>query len=91
MAINAVGSSAKDGFYLTNADIIVSFMNHGAKAISNVPLSYVVYKDGSEADKAVQTVSETYTGTIEPGATIEYTFQKKADISTPVLTSSWEK
>lgn len=83
MAINAVGSSAKDGFYLTNADITLSFMNHGTKAISNVPLSYVVYKDGSEADKAVQTVSETYTGTIEPGATIEYTFRKKADISTP--------
>ena len=62
-------------------------MVHGAKAISNVPLSYVVYKDGSEADKAVQTVSETYTGTIEPGATIEYTFQKKADLIVMPLTT----
>ncbi len=83
MAIESVDAPAQNGFYLTDTEVTVSFVNHGAKTKTNVPLSYTVYRDGTESSNISQTVTETYTGSIEPGASAQYTFTKKADISTP--------
>ena len=83
MAIESIVSSAQNGFYLNNAEVTISFMNHGSKTKKNIPLSYTVYKDGTESSNVAQTVTEIYTGSIEPGATVKYAFNEKADISTP--------
>ena len=76
MAIESIVSSAQNGFYLNNAEVTISFMNHGSKTKTNIPLSYTVYKDGTESSNVAQTVTEIYTGSIEPGATVKYAFNE---------------
>lgn len=59
---------------LTNAeDISVGFTNAGTAAISNIPLSYSV--NGGAP------VTETFTGTLQPGESALFTFSQKADFS----------
>lgn len=83
MAIDNISADAKNGFYLRDAEVTLSFMNHGLKTKSNISLSYTLYKDGTKDENIVQTVTETYIGSIEPGAAVNYVFGKKASVSTP--------
>lgn len=52
----------------------IKIANNGASAVSNIPVGYSI--NGNEA------IKETFSGTIAPGASAEYTFTKTADIST---------
>ncbi|MDR3219965.1 MAG: DUF2436 domain-containing protein [Dysgonamonadaceae bacterium] len=59
---------------LTNSEpVIVTLSNPGEHAFSSVDLSYQV-NDGN-------VVTETYTGTLNPGENLTYTFNTKADFS----------
>lgn len=60
------------GVGLNSEMVIVKLKNFGVNAASNFPVSYFV--DGS-------TVTETYTGTLAPGATDDYSFNQKVDLS----------
>ena len=63
---SAVGLTATE-------DITVTIENYGTATQTSIPVSYNV--DGGT------TVSETYTGSIAPGATDTYTFTVQADLS----------
>ncbi len=59
---------------LTNAeDIAVGFTNAGTNAVTNIPFSYTVNGDTP--------VTETFTGTLQPGESGIFTFTQQADFS----------
>ena len=65
-------------FGLGQEEVTVTVKNLGAEALVNFPLAYSV-NQGSP-------VKENYSGTLEAGATANYTFSAKVDLSTPLET-----
>ena len=53
--------------------------NEGPETITSWQMSYTVSLAGQEAE----TITETVNTSLEPGATMEYSFSQKADFSTP--------
>lgn len=76
MAVTSVSHTAKSGFALTTDTISMTVANHGASDMKEFALKY--YVNDSLA------VTEDYDGeAVKPGETLEYTFDKKLDISKP--------
>ncbi len=74
----AIISPAGDGVY-TNAEVITfTIKNFGNNTITNPTVQYTI--NGSAP------VVETFTGTIDPFMTAEFTFSQSADLSTPDTT-----
>ena len=63
-----------DGTLTNSEDITVTIFNYGLDPVSNFEVSYQV--DGGTA------VTETFTGTIQPQTSANYTFSSTADFST---------
>ena len=72
--------SPVSGTLTASEDVTVTIFNFGLTAASNFPVSYQI--DGGT------TISETFTGTIAPTASAQYTFATTADLSTEGQTYS---
>lgn len=76
LAVASVSHTANSGFALTTDTVSVNVINHGASEMKDFDLKYYVN------DKLAAT--EEYDGdALKPGETLEYTFDKKLDISQP--------
>lgn len=67
--------SLVSGCGLDSIEVKFTFINAGSTTITNVPVEYSV--------NGLNTVSEVYTQSILAGDTVRYTFNAKADVSTP--------
>ncbi len=63
------------GLLTANEDITITIENYGTSTVTSVPVTYMI--DGGTP------VSETYSGSIAPGATDTFTFNAQADLSSP--------
>lgn len=75
LAVISASQTATTGFGNTTDKISMNVANHGVSPLSGFTLSYNV--NGNEA------YTVTYEGTVEPGDTLHYTFDKTLDVSTP--------
>jgi len=75
LSIFSIVSPVGDGEYTDDQDIIVTIRNYGSNAITDPMVQYTI--NGGAA------VVETFTGTIEPGLSVEFTFTQGADLSEP--------
>jgi hypothetical protein len=66
-ALTALVSPAAGGCYSATENLVVTINNNGTSAISNVPVTVVV------SGAATQTSNATYSGTIAPGASVNFT------------------
>jgi len=67
--------SPVNGVLTATEDIVVSIRNFGSNNITNPELQYII--DGDPA------VIENYSGTINAGETVQFTFATQADLSAP--------
>ena len=75
-AVNSVTVNLFNACTLSSTEPVSALIkNNGTAAISNFPVSFTV--DGGSP------VTETYTGTLNPGDTATYTFAGTADLSAP--------
>ncbi|WP_396597832.1 GEVED domain-containing protein [Dokdonia sp. R86516] len=75
LSVFSIVTPVGEGEYTGDEDIIVTIRNYGSNAITNPTVQYTV--NGGAA------VVETFTGTIEPGLSAEFTFAQGADLSEP--------
>lgn len=71
-------TSPASGTGMGMEDVTVTIKNEGINPQSNFPIIYTIVGGGA--------VIETFTGTLEAGATIEYTFTTQADLSASTTT-----
>lgn len=78
LGIKAITSPAT-GENLAQENVTVTVENSGRTDITSYTLRYTLSADGKE----LQAVTENITTTLKAGEQTEYTFQEKADLSTP--------
>ena len=78
LSMFSIISPVGDGSYTDDEDITVVIRNYGSNAITDPSVQYTI--DGGTP------VTETFTGTIEPGLSVEFTFNQGADLSIPDTT-----
>ncbi|MGA1330185.1 MAG: right-handed parallel beta-helix repeat-containing protein, partial [Bacteroidia bacterium] len=75
MGVIAVTSPVSGCVLGSQEQVTVQISNFGSAAQSNFPVSYSV--------NGATPVVETYTGTVNPGDTVQFTFATRADLSLP--------
>ncbi len=78
LSIFSILSPVGDAEYTDDEDVTATIRNYGSNAITNPMLQYTV--NGGAP------VVEMFTGTIEPGLSVEFTFNQGADLSAPDTT-----
>lgn len=75
LCMNDITFDTGSGFNKTNANVTISYINHGVNPQSDIEVKY--YVNYEPVDSAVVTAS------VMPGDTLYYTFDKPYDISVP--------
>ena len=73
LSLNSIDSPSGSGFFTENEYVVVTITNNGENEVSNFDISYQV-NNGS-------VVTETYTGTLASGSSIQYSFNATYDFS----------
>lgn len=93
IAVEAILSPTGNRVYMENDTVRVRIANYGTAAQSNIPIVFKLLNynanTGTSTNEATpyQQVKETYTGTVQPGDTLIYTFTELAKLSAAVSTS----
>lgn len=86
LCIDKVGFDTKSGYGLGKSKVTISYVNHGLTPQKDIKVRYYVNPASLNnnvftENEFTQTAEETVTGTVAPGDTISYTFDKEADLS----------
>ena len=88
IAIEAILSPTGNRVYMEDDTVRVRIANYGTMPQSNIPIVFkLMNRNGTNEANPYQTVKEFYSGTIQPGDTLIYTFTELAKLSAAVSTS----
>lgn len=86
VAVSVVGLSADSACTLNEEQIKVKITNLGLQPVTNIPIQYYSKKNNA----ILQQKNDTYTGTINPFDTIEYTLTETLDLSAVSANETFE-
>lgn len=86
VAVSVVGLSADSACTLNEEQIKVKITNLGLQPVTNIPIQYYSKKNNA----IFQQKNDTYTGTINPFDTIEYTLTETLDLSAVSANETFE-
>ena len=85
LSVEAIIAPLGNRVYMQNDTVRLRIINYGTQTQSNFPLAYQLRRNNA----VLQTVTETYPGSIQPGQTVIYTFDSLLMTNSPTTAQAY--